>query len=57
MPTVSGHLEGIKSPMNKVTFNQLMRNSALDITCDKTGYKGITLKPMMVADNVLRYGS
>ena len=49
--------EGIKSPMNKVTFNQLMRNSALDITCDKTGYKGITLKPMMVADNVLRFGS
>ena len=49
--------EGIKSPMNKVTFNQLMRNSALDITCDKTGYKGMTLKPMMVADNVLRFGS
>ena len=49
--------EGIKSPMNKVTFNQLMRNSALDITCDKTGYKGVTLKPMMVADNVLRFGS
>ncbi len=47
--------EGLKSPMTKVTFNQVLRNSALDVTHEGGGYRGLSLKPMMTAENVLRF--
>lgn len=47
--------EGLKSPMTKVTFNQVLRNSALDVTHENAGYRGMSLKPMMTAENVLRF--
>lgn len=47
--------EGLKAPMTKVNFNQVLRNSSLDITHEKTGYRGMVVRPMMNAENVLRF--
>ena len=47
--------EGLKNPMTKVLFNQTLRNSALDITHENNGYHGMKLKPIMMADNILKF--
>ena len=47
--------EGLKAPMTKVNFNQVLRNSSLDITHEKTGYRGMVVRPMMNAENDLRF--
>ena len=47
--------EGIKTPLSKVVFNQMLRNSALEIIGQNDGYYGMTVKPMMLANNVKQF--
>jgi len=47
--------EGMKSYMTKVVFNQVLRNSALDIIHQNNGYHGMTVRPMFLAENVLQF--
>jgi len=45
-------MEGVKSPYLKSTFNKLLRNSALDISHKKDGYKGVRVKQEITNNNV-----
>lgn len=47
--------EGIKTPLSKVVFNQMLRNSALEIIGQNDGYYGMTVKTMMLANNVKQF--
>lgn len=45
--------DGIKTPMNKSSFNQTLRNSSMMITSEEGGYRGISLKPLFPPSNVV----
>lgn len=48
--------EGMKAPMIKSVFNQTLRNSALNIKHEGEVYRGMIVRPMMLANNVKPFG-